>query len=272
MPLKEGDKGLDQLINNETPMWALMHSHDKSTSRLKKALIATNTAYKICKSVQEMDKLGTESPIFYGNAQEVAALENSGLLYFNRDQFNYKKVVDNNLTNMLNWDCKEVKISSLMWESQSFFIRPTEDLKTFNGTLMKGFDDDNHTYDKAYIHHLAVSDPDKKVIVASPKKIHAEYRSVLIDNKLIDVVQYMCDGELNFSLEVSQKLRNTIQSFCYGLITPSPLVVCDLCDTINGLKVLEFNCFHASDFYHLDLEKVVKEVNNFHLMRHNLLS
>ena len=64
MPHKEGDKGLDQLINNETPMWALMDSHDKSTSRLKKALIATNTAYKICKSVQEMEKLGTASPIF----------------------------------------------------------------------------------------------------------------------------------------------------------------------------------------------------------------
>jgi hypothetical protein len=37
----------------------------------------------------------------------------------------------------------------------------------------------------------------------------------------------------------------------------------DVCETENGYKVVEFNCFNASGFYNCDVDAVVKNVTQF---------
>ena len=47
------------------------------------------------------------------------------------------------------------------------------------------------------------------------------------------------------------------------LYNPADVFVMDLCDTPNGIKIVEYNCWNCSGLYSVNISKLVHEVSNF---------
>ena len=162
--------------------------------------------------------------------------------------------------NMLNYDSVVVDFGcpdELIPESPSFFVKPNEDTKAFTAEVM--------TRDAFFLFKnkiLQMGDEystvtkDTRVVVASPKKISAEYRFFVIDGKVItqslyrrgDTVYYSPDVD-GYIIEFAQTMVDTYQ--------PDRAFVLDVAVIPEGLKVIEVNSINSSGLYSIDIQKMI---------------
>lgn len=124
-------------------------------------------------------------------------------------------------------------------------LRPDKEDKAFTGAV----------YDAMTWADLGI-DPDVQVWVASPKKIHAEFRTWVVGGNVVDTTQYRKDGG-NVRIHVEDKaIAESVQGLV-GIYSPHRNFVIDTAITGDGLQVLEFNSIHCSGFYAADIERVL---------------
>jgi hypothetical protein len=133
-----------------------------------------------------------------------------------------------------------------------FFVRPNNDLKQWTGAVMsfgefltrfEGFEETMRR---------------ERITVSAPKEIHAEWRVVLVDGQPIASSQYQPRASAFVPAEVEAFAR-----FAAARWLPFPVVVMDVAGTDNGLKVIELNCFNGSNFYLMDVSRIVRNVSRY---------
>lgn len=185
-------------------------------------------------------------------------------LFFSKSNFNVE-AFNSNRDDMLNSDARFMNVVEA---SQAFapndrelwFIRPTEDLKTFSGTLTTGgeisrwmtsIDSGNFQFTE-----------DTMVAISQPKIILAEWRWFVVGGKIVDGSMYHHNGVLFIQHETDPSVRKEAQVMADKWL-PHETVVMDLALTTTGLKVIEFNCLNGSGFYKHDISKIVTAVTEY---------
>lgn len=127
---------------------------------------------------------------------------------------------------------------------ESLFLRPDRADKTFAGRVFTRKDLD-----------LLPDDPDLAVIASAPREIFAEYRFVVVDREVVTGSQYARAGKLDVRVDVDPACRAVAkQAAC--LYAPVPAYVCDVAETPEGPRVVEYNSFSAAGLYACDASAI----------------
>jgi len=133
-----------------------------------------------------------------------------------------------------------------------FFVRPNNDLKTWTGQVM--------TFGEYVARFETFDAPTCREIIAvsAPKEIYAEWRVVLVDSRPIASCRYQPQALAWAPAEVEAFARSAAAKWL-----PFPVVVMDIANTDQGLKVIELNCFNGCNFYLMDIGRIVRNVSRY---------
>lgn len=142
-----------------------------------------------------------------------------------------------------------------------WFIRPSQDLKHFSGQVMGSREilDWFHDAMSCDMSGTYKIDEDLMIILATPKKISAEWRWFIVDGKIIDGSMYRAHGQMRKVHETDKRVIAEAQRFADGWL-PSPCCVMDLALVDDKMKVIEFNCINSSGFYDHDVDLIFKRL------------
>ena len=162
---------------------------------------------------------------------------------------------------LLNSGAEYVKLKSLLYSTmeKEYFVKPSKDLKAFNGGLI--YADETLMNYLMRTPHMNIEDIEEQtVILAAVQKIYSEYRFFMYKNEILGSSRYMLNGEVLPDTLVPEYISECAVEYS-KLYMPNDLYVIDLCETDNGIKIVEYNCWNASGFYHCDIQNVICQIN-----------
>ncbi|MGO8671138.1 MAG: ATP-grasp domain-containing protein [Capsulimonadaceae bacterium] len=150
--------------------------------------------------------------------------------------------------------CSELAESCLD-PAETFFLRPNDDAKAFTGQLLS-FRDYLQWYEQPPDPEYVQLAPELLVLYSTPKSIKAEYRAFVVDKKVITASQYLPDMRKFTPPEVVEFAEHVAARY-----SPADAFVCDIANTPDGLRVVEFNCINGSGFYAADVNIIVRSLS-----------
>jgi hypothetical protein len=151
-----------------------------------------------------------------------------------------------------------------LWDR--FFIRPTEDTKSFNGQIIdrqafiswqRKVIDLRETY--------TTLDENTPVVVSELKQIYREARFFVVDGQVITGSTYKIGSRVCPSPEVPPTMWEYAQRMA-GKWGPARAYVIDLAltdDADDGYnKIIEYNCCNCAGFYEIDVQKWIMAIEN----------
>lgn len=169
---------------------------------------------------------------------------------------------------MLNADADVVPFKDVVFEDMAF-LRPIHDSKVFAGRVFDWaeFADWQHkvaVLEEDFGNSLT---KDTLVQVCKPKKIHAEYRFWVVDAQIVtyslykrgDRVQYSSDVDQHVIAFATQCIRHGDITLAVRTFAPQihDAYVLDVCETPDGMKIVEVNTINAAGFYAGDVQKLI---------------
>lgn len=190
---------------------------------------------------------------------------------FINDNFEFTKWVDgfgNN--NLLNGDSIVSKIKDIESESinEPMFIRPTEDTKSFSGTIMtekelRKWKDSIVALDDVKFSPL---NKDTTIMISKVKHIYSEYRFFVVDGEIVTGSVYKVGyrivshiNNLNEILGPDEEIISTTQKMI-DKWQPARAFVIDMAKTPEGTKIIEINNINSAGFYSSDTCKIVDSI------------
>lgn len=163
---------------------------------------------------------------------------------------------------MLNADAKIVQFKDIHWtEDEPRFLRPIEDSKVFAGKLYEWeeFRNWQHNVCMLELDYGNSLMPSTLVQVCTPKNIYSEYRFWIVDAKIVTASLYKRGDRVIYSKDVDERFYMFVTNILrYGDITlsminngwqPHKAYVLDVCETEDGIKIVEINTINAAGFY-----------------------
>lgn len=167
--------------------------------------------------------------------------------------------------NLLNGDGEVVRFGAAKAYGR-VFIRPCEDLKAFTGQPIDWLDlqdwqarvRDGEKSTRALQLNL-----DTPIVVASLKEVFREWRFFVVGGKVITGSQY----RTMYSRDVTANVDTDVYAYAQKMVDlwqPADCYALDICETKNGLSVIEINCFNGSGIYACDMTKAFSAVEKFY--------
>lgn len=237
------------------------------------ALDKSGFKYEIVKVLPFIDtvKLKTRrKDIFAFGALKLAEISKSygwepGVLM--TENHNYLVYKDFYKENLLNYDSKIFKLGDdFQWNVDQYFIRPTEDSKSFAG---KVFNEKEWQDYKKYLltnGHRFSPTVDTDIQVSMPKNIYREIRFFIVGGKISTGSQYRIGNRLSLNI-INDVLDSDAIAFCEDMIKIYQLsssFVMDVCLTENGWKIIECGCINCAGFYNSDMQRLIYDINNYY--------
>lgn len=146
-----------------------------------------------------------------------------------------------------------------------FFIRPTADSKYFAGTVMSGKELSDWKQKVAVLGEDDGSGlrADTEIMWAAPKHIDAEYRTWVIDGKIVTATRYPKSGPADTAaLSFARRMVE--------IYAPLRAFVLDVCLSDDVWKIVEINTINAAGFYAADLDALVGAIQAMPFNAHGL--
>lgn len=158
---------------------------------------------------------------------------------------------------MLNYDSDVLPFKDVVL-TDARFMRPIDDSKYFAGKVFEPeeFHDWQHKVCDLKEDFGDSLTGDTIVQVCSYKEIYSEYRFWIVGGEIVtyslykrgDKVIYENRADLNIIHFVNQAIR---------IWSPADAYVLDVCDTPDGIKIVEINTINAAGLYSADVQKLV---------------
>lgn len=153
---------------------------------------------------------------------------------------------------VLNCDAQFGEIGTIVPIKDEFFIRPVEDSKSFAGTIMTAKNFEDWRKDLMAIEGYTTLPSETRVMMASLKPIWSEYRTTVIEGKVVTASRYKTGKTVAYSQDVGDRIIDFANRRAREW-TPRIAFTLDIADTPDGLKVIETNAISSSGFYALDM-------------------
>jgi hypothetical protein len=171
---------------------------------------------------------------------------------------------------MLNYDSKVVMFKDVHWEDdEPRFIRPIEDSKVFAGGVFE-WDEFRQWQRNVCVLELDYGNslmPETLVQVCMPKTIYSEYRYWIVGTKVVTRSLYKRGNTVTYSPIVDARFDGFVADVLRGdditLTTanngwmPHRAFVLDVCETPDGIKIVEINTINAAGFYAGNVQDLV---------------
>lgn len=131
---------------------------------------------------------------------------------------------------------------------QAVFVRPVLGNKAFSGTLIRAGEAAK-----------AAALPDVPMVIGTPRDIVAEYRFIILDGEVITGSQYIRDGRIDVRVDFAPDCAEFAE-VAAALYAPDRIFTCDVAETPDGPKVVEYNSFSSSGLYACDGREIVRAV------------
>lgn len=142
-----------------------------------------------------------------------------------------------------------------------FFARPTEDTKSFSGTVFNKPDFEDWLKKLKEMNSKATLNGETTIMIAPLKNIYCEYRLFVVDKKIVTGSLYKLRDQVIYS----EILDENVLSFAKEMIqewTPDRAFVLDIAITDEGMKIIEVNNINSSGFYKADVGKFIMAIED----------
>lgn len=144
---------------------------------------------------------------------------------------------------------------------EPFFIRPVDDSKSFVGTVH-----DAETFLEWQGRVLALTPEDNptlnrdtEVIVARKKPIFAEYRTWIVDGRVVAWSQYKTGSRKHYIEHVDERVLRFAEE-CAAVWSPHRAYVLDVFEGEEGLRIGEVNCLNCAGYYAANVQKIIEAI------------
>lgn len=178
---------------------------------------------------------------------------------------------------MLNYDSIVTPFKDARLEEPKF-VRPIDDSKYFAGAVFEPEDfnewvhkvvDLKEDYGNSLTGETAIQ-------ICEPKKIYAEYRFWIVDGYVVTSSLYKRGCQVIYDNKVDKhvyefvdKVLNTrrqVEVITMSMVAsgwmPSRAFVLDVCDTPEGMKIVEINTINSAGFYAANVQDLVLAIDN----------
>jgi hypothetical protein len=145
-----------------------------------------------------------------------------------------------------------------VFDRDFLFVRPTNDSKYFAGRV---FPRDEFMAWQSRVCELKLDygnslTPETLIQLSHPRVIHAEYRFWIVKGQIVTKSLYKRGDRVFYAPEVDERFdRYVIERIREW--SPHDTFVIDVCDTPEGIKIVEINTLNSSGFYAADVQRLV---------------
>jgi hypothetical protein len=177
------------------------------------------------------------------------------------DNLDHETLHKNYGSNMLNYDAVFSKFGEVEKIWDRFFLRPVGETKQFTGQVFDWdeFVDWRKSVEK--IDRYSTLTLDETLVMAPLKKIYAEWRFFIVDGKVITGSMYKHGDRVVYSDMIPEYVTAYAQEMA-NLWCPNRAFDLDVCETEDGMKIVEINSINSAGFYACDMGKFVNAINN----------
>lgn len=159
---------------------------------------------------------------------------------------------------LLNFGSVVTPFRDAAFTDERMFVRPANDMKHFAGRI---FEREEFLDWQRRVCELNLDDsgsltPDTMIQLAVPTVIHAEYRYWIVKGKIVTRSLYKRGDQVFYSDDVDERLDRYVEDRVAEW-SPHETFVIDVCDTPDGIRIVEINTLNASGFYAADVQKLV---------------
>jgi hypothetical protein len=160
--------------------------------------------------------------------------------------------------NLLNYDSQILKVSDkIVWQpGETKFIRPTQDTKSFTGSVFTQIEWEEAVERNLYNYRSEIFNEETLIQVSSVKEIYKEIRFWVVGGKIITGSQYRIGNQTLYDEYYEEEAKEFAQSMV-NIFQLAEAFVIDVCLTEKGWKVVECGCINCAGFYKSDLQKVI---------------
>lgn len=159
---------------------------------------------------------------------------------------------------MLNGNSIVSSIQEATFNNSLMFVRPTQDSKFFSGRLF--------TREQFLKWQQSICDrslptttrltPETLIQMAKPIQIFSEYRFWIVKGKIVTQSLYKRGNSVVYSSEVDDRFLSYVRDRLEEWL-PLETFVMDICDTENGIKIVEINTLNSAGFYAANVQQLV---------------
>jgi len=189
---------------------------------------------------------------------------------FDLEPVNFKEQMRHWGSHMLNADAIVCKFSEAKITSASAFLRPIEDSKVFAGKVFtdQELTEWQHSIITMGNDYGSSMNGDTLVQVCPVKEIYSEYRYWIVDNKIVTKSMYKRGRTIHYSNDIDRRFDTFVSSLTCGPFSvdywrPHDAYCIDVCDTPDGIKVVEINTVNSSGLYAANMTDLVMALDYF---------
>lgn len=255
-------------------LWEKLLDEPKG-EELIRVLDAMALSYSIHKIIPFVGELSPEPPLLNNRAicfgpysmRHYARKYNLTPGVFDLEPFDFSQQKKHWGQEMLNYDSEVVSFKNAAPQQEHFFCRPIEDSKSFAGQIMQK-SEFLEWRDKVCLlnddYGQGTIKPEDLIQLSSLKEIRAEYRTYVVDSKIITASLYKRGNKVFYeeidssheAWQYAQKMANIWQ--------PHTAFCLDVALTSEGYKIVEINTMNSAGFYHCNMGKIVSALLDFY--------
>jgi hypothetical protein len=158
---------------------------------------------------------------------------------------------------MLNADSEVAAFGEVRFDGEKF-VRPVDDTKAFTGAVFEWaeFEDWQHRV-VALGEDIGSSLTSRTMVqVSSPKAIRQEVRCWVVEGKVVTASIYRMGQRVYYSDQVGGRFLDFAGELA-ARWSPERAFCLDVCEAVDGLRVVEINTINSAGFYAADMQKLV---------------
>lgn len=143
-------------------------------------------------------------------------------------------------------------------EDRDIFVKPNEVTKAFAGRVINFKDFD---FEVNSLNQIEKPDPEMLCVIATPRNILGEFRTIIVDGKVVTGSEYRWDDKLDIRIDVDESCWKLAEEIAAHPWQPDRVYVCDVALTPLGPALIELNSFSCAGLYACDTRKIVEAVS-----------
>jgi hypothetical protein len=170
----------------------------------------------------------------------------------------YKYLLNNDFI-MLPWGILKERIDEIYGSNEEMFFRPNTGVKSFSGKVVFK---ENFEYfaDKEVACYQIPND--EIVLISKATNIHAEYRFIVVDDKVLTGSQYRHVGAFSPNPWYNEKAKNFLENILNEIsYRPAFAFSADIAQIEEGYKLIELNAFNCCGLYGCNRQVIVNAIN-----------
>ncbi len=159
---------------------------------------------------------------------------------------------------MLNAASAVSTLRDAVFSADKMFVRPADDSKYFAGRVFTRaeFEPWRDSVCRLELDYENSLRPDTLIQIAVPATIYAEYRFWIVKGRIVTKSMYKRGDRVFYSSDVDERLDEYVRERIAEWV-PIETFVMDVCDTPNGVRIVEINNLNSAGFYAANVPALV---------------